>query len=181
MKLQACVALCATLIVGCGDGGTAAEQPAPSTEAPPGSSTAPAPTTGDSSLTAEERAALSRYIADSDHVNATARNCAGASIVASLGARRLDEFTEGAAATETEANFLFDQYSKCVKWSGVVINALMGSLRHTEAQARCVIEKGPTDDDVKPLVVAAFQRTAAPPLSAEARLRYQDAIAQCVQ
>ena len=163
-RFRAVVAVCAAVIVGCGD--TAGSQ---------SDATQPAP-----SLTAEEQAAVSRYVVDGDHVNAGARNCAGAKIVKSLGAPRLDELTKGAAATERESGVLFDLFADCVKMNGLVMNSLMANVRRTTEQAKCVQDKGLTNDDVKPLYVAAFERKTTPSLSGTAQQRYQDALAQCI-
>jgi hypothetical protein len=157
------VALAVVLFVGCGDSGASDE------------STGPSP-----SLTTEEQAAMSRYVLDADHVNAGARQCAGATIVKRLGPTRLDELTKGGAATAEEADVLFDQFAKCVKWNGLVTNALLGDLRRTQEQAACVLDKGVTVDDAKPLAVAAFRRQTSPALSSAARQRYQQALAACI-
>ena len=165
MKFWVGVTLCATLLVGCG-GADSGKSNSSSNAA--------------TSLTTEEQAAVSRYVVDADHVNTTARNCAGPSIVKNVGASRLDEFTKGAPATEKEAALLFDLFANCVKWNGLLLNAMMANLRRTDDQAKCVHEKGPTNDDVKPLAMAVFQKKAAPPLSASAQKKYQDALAQCI-
>ena len=164
MRYRAIVAVCAVVIVSCGDSGGSE-----------GNATPPAV-----SLTSEEQAAVSRYVVEGDHVNTVARNCAGGKIVKDFGALRLDELTKGAAATEKEASVLFDLFAVCVKLNGIVMNTLMANVRRTTDQANCVHDNGLVNDDVKPLYVAAFERKTAPPLSATAQKRYQDALAKCI-
>jgi hypothetical protein len=162
--MVALLALAVAMVVGCGGGkgGSA-------------SSIASRP-----ALTQPEQDAANRYFDGSDHVNTTARLCAGPALVKAFGIARLDEITKGAAATEAEANTLFDVHSGCVKLNGLVSNALLGDMRRTTEQAQCVHDKGLTKDDVKPLLVAAFRRATPPPLSAAAQTKHQTAVATCI-